>query len=79
MNSIRNFFSILFQSPVFKNSGWGILANVIQTVFLSLFFVIIARVYDSADFAHFLIASTLLSNLSCIFFNGLRVMVYKRI
>ncbi|MDT7828090.1 oligosaccharide flippase family protein [Pricia sp. S334] len=46
------------QSQIIQNSAWGIGANILQTIFVGLFFVILARQYNSADFAFFLIAST---------------------
>lgn len=49
----------LFKSRVFKNSFWGIAANGLQTILLSLFFVIIARKYTTGEFAFFLIANTI--------------------
>jgi O-antigen/teichoic acid export membrane protein len=49
----------LFKSRVFKNSFWGIAANGLQTILLSLFFVIIARKYTTNEFAFFLIANTI--------------------
>lgn len=49
----------LFKSRVFKNSFWGIAANGLQTILLSLFFVIVARKYTTGEFAFFLIANTI--------------------
>ncbi len=49
----------LGQSEVLKNSLWGLVSNIVQNVFLSVFFVIIARHYATADFARYLIANTL--------------------
>lgn len=40
------------------NSAWGIVSNILQTLFVSAFFVIIARKFSTDDFAHFLIANT---------------------
>jgi O-antigen/teichoic acid export membrane protein len=59
MNWISSKFPKSLKSSLVKNSLWGVVANVLQTVFLSLFFVIMARKFVSADFAHFLIASTI--------------------
>lgn len=56
MLSKLNIFS---KSDVLKNSFWGLLANIIQNVFLSIFFIVIARFYSTTDFAHYLIANTL--------------------
>lgn len=52
-------FNFLSKSDVLKNSFWGLLANIIQNVFLSIFFIIVARFYSTTDFAHYLIANTL--------------------
>ncbi|MBS9524518.1 oligosaccharide flippase family protein [Litoribacter alkaliphilus] len=46
-------------SKIFSNSAWGLVASLLQNIFLSLFFVIIARSYTTTEFAHFLIANTL--------------------
>ena len=55
MNRVKT----LFKSVVFKNSLWAIVGSVFQNLFLSLFFVILARLYSTEDFAHFIIANTL--------------------
>lgn len=49
----------LLKSKLASNSIWGVAASVIQSVLLSLFFVIMARKYSTNSFAHFLIANTL--------------------
>jgi O-antigen/teichoic acid export membrane protein len=46
------------QSALVKNSVWGIVANILQILFVFLFFAIIARKYSSANFAQFLISTT---------------------
>ena len=56
--SIRKKFSFS-PSLVVKNSFWGLFANILQNVFSSLFFVIVARKFSSGDFAFFLIGNTL--------------------
>ena len=48
----------LVRSSVFKNSFWGLLARILQTIFLSLFFIILSRKYSSNEFAEYLIAAT---------------------
>ncbi len=45
-------------SSLIKNSAWGIFSNILQTLFVGLFFAIIARKYNSSEFAQFLIATT---------------------
>src|SRR3569623_157015 len=49
----------LFKSNLVKNSSWGILSQLSQTVFLSLFFVILARQYPTAIFAKYIVANAL--------------------
>lgn len=49
----------LRKSPTFINSVWGLSSNLFQNVLLSLFFVVIARKFGTAEFAEFLIATTL--------------------
>jgi len=49
----------LFKSRLIKNSFWGIAANGLQSVLVSLFFVIVARKYTTGEFAFFLIANTI--------------------
>ncbi len=39
------------------NSSWGIVSHVSQTVFLSLFFIVIARRYPTEEFAKYVIAT----------------------
>lgn len=46
------------QSALVKNSVWGIVANILQILFVFLFFAIIARKYSAATFAQFLISTT---------------------
>jgi O-antigen/teichoic acid export membrane protein len=46
-------------SSLFQNSFWGILSNVIQNVFLTLFFVILARKLSTEDFGGYLISNAL--------------------
>ena len=51
--------TLSFQNKLFSNSSWGILAHASQTIFTSLFFVILAREYATNDFANYLIATVL--------------------
>ncbi|WP_345950883.1 oligosaccharide flippase family protein [Mucilaginibacter sp. PAMB04274] len=48
----------LLQSSLVKNSAWGIIANILQIVFVCLFFAIVARKYHPDEFARFLISNT---------------------
>jgi O-antigen/teichoic acid export membrane protein len=49
----------LIKSQIFVNSSWGILSQALQSIFLSLFFIIIARNYPTELFASFIIATSL--------------------
>lgn len=46
------------QSPIVRNTAWGIGSNVLQVFFVFLFFAITAHSYKPVEFAEFLIAST---------------------
>lgn len=48
-----------FKSKVLKNSFWGLAGTIFKNIFLSLFYVIIARHYSVDDFAKYVIASSL--------------------
>jgi O-antigen/teichoic acid export membrane protein len=61
----------LFKSRLFKNSFWGIAANGLQSVLVSLFFVIVARKYTTSEFAFFLIANTIYQFLAAFSTMGL--------
>ncbi|MCS3796115.1 oligosaccharide flippase family protein [Niastella sp. OAS944] len=61
----------LFRSRLIKNSFWGIAANGLQSVLLSLFFVIVARKYTTGEFAFFLIANTIYQFLAAFSTLGL--------
>jgi len=58
-SSIATKISGLFQSSLFKNSSWGIISQMSQTLFLSLFFVILARKYHTAIFAKYIVANAI--------------------
>ncbi|WP_158828563.1 oligosaccharide flippase family protein [Mucilaginibacter lacusdianchii] len=46
------------QSTLVKNSAWGLVANILQILFVSAFFAIVARKYPSGEFARFMISTT---------------------
>jgi len=46
------------QSSMIKNGLWGVVANVLQILFVCLFFVIVARKYNTTEFGGFLISNT---------------------
>ncbi|MEO3403536.1 oligosaccharide flippase family protein [Mucilaginibacter sp. CAU 1740] len=58
-NSLKTKISGLFQSSLFKNSSWGVISQMSQTLFLSLFFVILARVYPTGIFAKYIVANAI--------------------
>lgn len=47
------------RSKLLKNSLWGVISRIFQTLFLSLFFVIISRHYSTPEFSNYLIATTI--------------------
>jgi len=46
------------KSALVKNSAWGLISNILQNLFVCLFFVIVARKFSVNEFAQFLIATT---------------------
>jgi O-antigen/teichoic acid export membrane protein len=54
-----------------KNSFWGLLSTILQTLFLSIFFVIISRHYSTSEFANYLIATTIYQFMLAISSMGL--------
>ncbi len=55
---MANSTSLKADRKIFSNSLWGIGSNILQNLFLGLFFVILARQYSTADFAGYLVANT---------------------
>jgi O-antigen/teichoic acid export membrane protein len=47
-----------FNSSLLKNSAWGIVSSMLQIFFVLIFFIIIARKYNTEEFAQFLISTT---------------------
>ncbi len=58
LNNIIKYFHIK-NSLILVNSSWGIISQVLQSVLLSLYFILIARFYSTPIFANFLIATVL--------------------
>lgn len=58
-SKIGKLINIFQSSRLLKNSFWGIASNILQNLFVSLFFLILARKYLPEQFAHFLVANTL--------------------
>jgi O-antigen/teichoic acid export membrane protein len=46
------------QSSLVKNSAWGIVSNILQILFICAFFAIVARKYNSGEFARFLVSTS---------------------
>lgn len=59
LNKLTASLSDKLKSKLFTNSAWGILSNIIQNVLLSIFFIVIARKYNTDDFGNYIIANTL--------------------
>lgn len=55
------------------NGFWGVGSNLLQTVLLSLFFIVLARMYDAEEFAIFLVASSFCQLISSVSSLGLSV------
>ena len=47
------------KSRFILNSIWGILANLLQNIFFSIFFIIVARNYNATDFSSYILANTI--------------------
>jgi O-antigen/teichoic acid export membrane protein len=59
------------KNPIISNSSWGIVSQILQSVFLSLFFVLLARYYSTEVFAGFIIATALYQLISAFSTLGL--------
>ena len=44
---------------ILRNGIWGLMANILQTLSASLFFILIARFYTVSEFGNFILATTL--------------------
>jgi len=53
--------SKLFQNKLIANSAWGTISNIIQNIFLSIFFIIISREYSIDEFGSYVVSNTLYS------------------
>ncbi len=51
----------LLKMPLLNNSIWGIISNIFQNILFSIFFIVIARKYSTADFSNYILANTLYS------------------
>jgi len=48
----------LLKSALVKNSAWGIASNILQILFVCIFFAIVARKYSASEFARFLVSTS---------------------
>jgi O-antigen/teichoic acid export membrane protein len=58
---MANQFSSLLKHKLISNSIWGVVSNLVQNLLFSVFFVVMARVYDKEAFGQYVIANTLYS------------------
>ena len=49
----------MFKSVILKNSFWAISSSVFQNIVFAVFFIIMARVYNTQVFSSYIIANTL--------------------
>jgi O-antigen/teichoic acid export membrane protein len=56
----------MHRSSLVRNSFWGLAANLSQSLLMSLFYVILARKYNTTDFSYFLIANSIYQLLAAI-------------
>ena len=59
--NLINRLSGKLNNKLFTNSAWGVVSNILQNLLLSVFFIVIAREYSTADFANYIIANTVYS------------------
>ena len=60
-SKIFSSLSATLKTKLFTNSIWGIFSNILQNILFSIFFIVIARKYSTADFGNYIIANTLYS------------------
>ncbi len=60
-NHINQIRRSIYSNKIFKNSLFGIFSNILQNIFFSVFFIIVARVYSSEDFGNYVICNTIYS------------------
>lgn len=58
---LLSFISRNVKTDLIRNSFWGILSNIIQNILFSVFFIVVARKYSTADFGAYILANTLYS------------------
>jgi O-antigen/teichoic acid export membrane protein len=52
-------FANIRNSNLIKNSFWGIAANLLQNIFYSVFFIVIARKYSTEEFSSYILANSI--------------------
>lgn len=61
LNKMASFVLQKVKTDLVKNSMWGVSANIVQNILYSVFFIVVARKYSTADFGGYVIANTLYS------------------
>lgn len=59
INKYISSIKLKLNNDIFKNSFWGVLANIIQNLLFSLFFIVIARKYNIVEFSSYILANSL--------------------
>src|SRR6188768_2787340 len=59
LNKIRQQVTGKLQTKLFANSAWGVFSSIFQNILFSIFFIVIARKYNTSDFGNYIIANTL--------------------
>jgi O-antigen/teichoic acid export membrane protein len=70
---------LLLKNTVFRNSSWGIISQVAQTVLVSLFFIILARKYSTNEFSKYIIATVLYQLITAFSGMGLNLWFIREI
>ena len=71
MRKVFQKFSVISKNRIFVNSSWGIISQILQSILLSLFFILVARSYSTEVFANFIIAFVLYQLISAFSTLGL--------
>jgi O-antigen/teichoic acid export membrane protein len=46
-------------ADLYKNIGWGVIASLLQNFLYSIFFIVVARQYETRDFSNYIISNNL--------------------
>src|SRR6185312_11301671 len=71
MRKVFQKFSVISKNRIFVNSSCGIISQTLQSILLSLFFILVARSYSTEVFANFIIAFVLYQLISAFSTLGL--------